>query len=774
MKKSNLPFLILIGLTFIFFGQHYSATAQDATIKGFVYEKETSEPVIFTNVYLKKTQHGAATDANGFFVISQVPPGNYFLTITSIGYDSISIPITVKPNQVLNQKIYLQKASYFIQGVNITAEREEARTETKTSVTKVTPKQLKQIPTVGGQADLAQYLQVLPGVVFTGDQGGQLYIRGGAPIQNKVLLDGMVIYNPFHSIGLFSVFETDILRSADVYTGGFGAEYGGRISSVMDITTREGNKKRLSGKIAASTFGANVLLEGPIVREKKEGDASTSFLISFKNSYLEQTSKSLYKYVDKNGLPFNYNDLYSKISINGQNGSKVNFFGFSFNDQVNNYKSLADFNWKSYGFGSNFVLVPANAPMIMEGIFAFSDYKITLEDQVNLPKTSNINGFNLGLYFTYIEGKNQLKYGFELQGFKTDFNFYNSANRQIAQTENTTEVAAYFKYKISAGKFLIEPSFRAQYYASLSELSPEPRLAVKFLATKKLRIKFATGLYSQNLLDAKSDRDVVNLFYGFLSGPDNLPETFQGEKVDSKLQKSQHAILGFEYDVNDRTTINVEGYYKYFNQLTSINRNKIFEDNSDFLTKPDYLKKDYIIENGDAYGVDFTAKYDYNKLYVWFVYSLGWVKRTDELQTYYPHYDRRHNINILVSYVLNDRMDWQFDIRWNFGSGFAYTKAQGIYEKLNFTDGIYTDYTTSNGQLGVLYAGLNEGRLPYYHRLDFTLKKKWVLGKYSNLEGNISITNVYNRENMFYFDLIKYERINQLPFMPSVGLSLTF
>src|SRR6202007_2836734 len=102
--------------------------------------------------------------------------------------------------------------------------------------------------------------------VFTGDQGGQLYIRGGTPVQNKVLLDGMIVYNPFHSIGLFSVFDNDIIRNADVYTGGFGAEYGGRISSIMDITTRDGNKKRVAGKIAASPFGAKVLVEGPIIK----------------------------------------------------------------------------------------------------------------------------------------------------------------------------------------------------------------------------------------------------------------------------------------------------------------------------------------------------------------------------------------------------------------------------------------------------------------------------------------------------------------------------
>ncbi len=207
------------------------------------------------------------------------------------------INVEVVADEIQSKNLYLTKASVTLDVVNISAERQEARTETKTSVNKVTPKEITKIPTIGGQPDLAQYLQVLPGVVFTGDQGGQLYIRGGSPIQNKVLLDGMVIYNPFHSIGLFSVFDTDILRNADVYSGGFGAEYGGRISSIMDITTRDGNKKRIAGKVGASTFGAKVMIEGPLAKQKEEGGSSSSFVFSAKNSYLEQSSQIFYKYM---------------------------------------------------------------------------------------------------------------------------------------------------------------------------------------------------------------------------------------------------------------------------------------------------------------------------------------------------------------------------------------------------------------------------------------------------------------------------------------------
>ncbi|MDZ7774909.1 MAG: hypothetical protein U5L09_04475 [Bacteroidales bacterium] len=170
-----------------------------------------------------------------------------------------------------------------------------------------------------------------------------------------MLLDGLTIYNPFHSIGLFSVFDTDIIRNADVYTGGFGAEYGGRISSIMDITTRDGNKRRTGGKLSANTFGANLSLEGPLRKQTSEGDGSSSFILSAKQSYLDKMSESLYSYAGEYGLPFSYTDLYGKLSFNTSNGSKVNFFGFNYTDRVDDYRALSDFKWDAMGAGSSFV-----------------------------------------------------------------------------------------------------------------------------------------------------------------------------------------------------------------------------------------------------------------------------------------------------------------------------------------------------------------------------------------------------------------------------------
>jgi len=743
------------------------------SVRGFLYDKENGEPVLYTPVFIKGTQFGSITDVNGFYSITNIPTGNYILTVGAIGYDSVLIDIIIAPDQVLNKQIFVAKGSVNLKTVEISAEREARRTEVRASVNKITPKEIKSVPSIGGEPDLAQYLQVLPGVVFSGDQGGQLYIRGGTPIMNKVLLDGMVVYNPFHSIGLFSVFDTDILRNADVYTGGFPADYGDRISSVMDITTRGGNKRRYGGKISGSTFSSKLLLEGPIKKQKEDGGGSSSFLISYKNSYLDQSSKVIYDYVDKDGLPFSFSDFYGKISLNGENGSQLNIFGFDFKDNAK-FKNVTDINWKSNGFGSNFILVPQGSNTLIDGVFAFSQYKINQTESSEPPRSSLINGFNFSFNLTSFIGKDELKIGLEVLGFRTELSTNTITGLTYEQIENTTEFGSFLRYRISRERIVIEPSIRLQYFASLSEFSPEPRIGIKINASENLRFKLAGGIYAQNLIAAVSDRDVVNLFYGFLSGPESLPDEFNGKTVNSRLQKARDIIVGAEIDIAKHVSVNVETFYKQFTQLSNINRDKVYPDNGFYQDKPDYLTKDFIVEEGKSYGADLVVKYEYKRIYLWAVYSLTFVERNDGIREYRPHFDRRHNVNLVGSYTFGKKLDWEFNARWNFGSGFPFSGTQGFYEYQNFSDGLYTDPLANNGDLGIVYGPLNEKRLPSYHRLDFSLKKEFVLSKNSNLEITASAINVYNRENIFYFDRVRYQRVNQLPFLPSLGINMSF
>ena len=759
MKKLPLLLLFILLTAYTF--------AQTGIIRGNVFDGETGEPIIYCNLQLSGTNLGATTNFDGFFTITNIPVGSYQLTATYIGYDSLSIPITLGESQIVYRRINIQPNSIQLSTVDVSARKEKARSETQVSTITVIPQQITSLPSIGGQADIAQYLPVLPGIIFSGDQGGQLYIRGGSPVQNKILLDGMTIYNPFHSLGFFSVFETETIRSVDVLTGGFNAEYGGRVSAVVDIKTREGNKKRFGGIVSANPFQGKILLEGPIIKLDEERGNSLSFLVTGKHSYIDKTSPELYPYATENdtlGLPFNFTDFYGKISYVGGNGSKINLFGFNFKDWVN-FEQLADLNWNSTGIGLQFSLIPNNSSAIVGGNFSFSDYDIGLEESDGKPRSSGITSFNAGLNFTYFGNNSEVNYGFDLNGFRTNFEFINFLDLTIEQFENTTELAGFVKYRKQFGKLIIEPGLRAQFYASLNKFSIEPRFGLKYNIADNLRFKVAGGVYSQNLISTVNERDIVNLFVGYLSGPDEgIFKPGTNERTEDRLQKANHLVAGLEIDLGKNIELNIEPYFKDFTQLINLNRNKLTAQESD-----------YAVETGEAYGIDFSVKYETPNLYLWGTYSYGKVNRDDGEQVFPTIFDRRHNINLLGTYKFGDNQAWEASLRWNMGSGFPFTLTQGFYTFNTFENGISTNVLTENPDLGIIFDEVrNGGRLPYYHRLDASLKHTITFSKYAKLEIVASVTNAYNRENIFFFDRVRYERQNQLPILPALGVTFEF
>lgn len=768
---------IKFGLFAIIFS--YIAYAQKSEIRGFVYNKKTGEPVPYANVIINETKIGTTTNADGYYILSKLNAATYNISASALGYDTVSLRIDLNENKILTRNFFLLEKGIDLGEVNISAEKQKKQKDVYISITNITSKELKMIPSVGGEPDLVQFLQVLPGVVFTGDQGGQLYIRGGSPVMNRVMLDGMTIYNPFHSIGLFSVFDADIIKNTEVYSAGFGSEYGGRISAIIDVKTRDGDKNMIKGKASINTFTSKIMLEGPLKKFDSETGSSTSFIFSYKNSFLDKTSKMFYNYAGKGNLPYSFDDVYGKISFNSSSGSKINFFAFNHSDNVD-FTNSSKYNWISKGFGGKFFLLPSGSSTIINTTFTWSNYKMAQAEKDNKPRSSGINGFYAGMNFISYLGKDELQYGLEINGFRTDFNLFNAANREINQYENTTELNGFARYKYIGvrKKLIVETGFRLQYYASFNDISPEPRLRFKYNISKKLRIKASSGMYSQNLMSATSDKDVVNLFYGFLSGPDEYPSQVGKTKFNNRLQKSIHGVAGVEYDFNKENEINIEVYIKEFTQLTNINRDKIFDDTPENQKYPWFVRNDYIGEIGRAWGYDIIYKSSYKKIYFWGVYSYNNVSRYDGIQKYQPHFDRRHNLNLLGTYKFLKDKSLDINLRWNFGSGFPFTQTQGYYEYLSFNDGATTDYLTDNGDLGIIYAGQNLGRLPYYHRLDFSASKTFKIkiknGKENNIEATFSCINVYNRKNVFYYNRIKNERVNQLPVMPSIAVNYTF
>ena len=766
---------LLLGVT--------TTSSAQGTVKGFLKSESSGEAVMFASVTLEGTSFGVSSDVEGYFSLSRIPAGQYTLVVTSLEFETVKKSIEIRNNKVLTSNMLLSAKVVELGGAEVRADREEQTTQVRTSVETIRPADIKRIPSFGGAPDLVQALQVLPGFVSTGDQGGQLYIRGGSPIQNKVLLDGMLIYNAFHSIGLFSVFDSDALANADVYTGAFSAKYGGRISSVMDIRTRDGNMRRTEGRVGASPFGAKLLVHGPLRAMSENRSGGISYLLSVKHSYLDQSSELFYPYIDDGRLPFGFTDAFGKITFGGADGSKLSLFGFNFNDNASVLDDstgvdFANYGWRNVGGGGTFTVVPPGSSVLLNGHFALSNYRINFDEVGSPDRFSEVQGFNFGLDFKYVLGEDNVEYGLEVVGMQTDFQTFNSLQVSVEQQENTTELGGYVDYTITRGPWIVQPSLRLQYYSSLAKARMEPRFGIKYKASERLRLKAAGGMYSQNVISANSDRDIVNLFYGFLAGPQNLQDDIQlanGEQreIVHSLQTANHVVAGFEFDLTERLNVNAEGYVKHFTQLTNFNRNKLFPDNTTYASEPDAFKKDFIVETGRAVGADVVVKYEERETYLWFVYGLGDVDRWDGFRWYDPVFDRRHNVNLVASQGFGDGA-WLLSARWNLGSGLPFTQSQGYYQAPSTGGGIDGDYLTTNpDDISIYLSGLNEGRLPAYHRLDLNVKRTWERGG-GDIELSVGITNVYSRQNIFYVNRITGQRKNQLPFLPSLGLDWSF
>ena len=235
-------------------------------------------------------------------------------------------------------------------------------------------------------------------------------------------------------------------------------------------------------------------------------------------------------------------------------------------------------------------------------------------------------------------------------------------------------------------------------------------------------------MYSQNLMSAASDRDIINYFRGYLSAPVGLVNEDKYNNGHA-IQKSIHFIFGGDFDIGNNFILNIEAYFKKYPQLINFNRNKLFNE-FDFPEQSEYLTKDFILEKGYSKGIEFTGRYQTNNLIVNAAYSYAITEREYENDlgewiSYYPHYDRRHNVNIFFSYQFGKDKTWEFNSRWNLGSGFPYTQTQGYFENVNLDENQISNYLIYNGEISLLYGQYNSGRLPVYHRLDMSLKRRF-------------------------------------------------
>jgi hypothetical protein len=724
------------------------ASAQNrGGLKGFVSDSSNGERLSLVNLLVIGKSIGAASDANGFYFIGNVPAGRVKVRATIIGYHPMEKEVDIKSGQIVSLNFMMSPTTLQMRGVERTAER-RTRYDTEVSTLPISTSEIEIVPAVV-EADLFRTISVLPGVVATSDVSSQFYVRGGGGDQNLIVLDGMTIYNPFHALGIFSIFDADAIKEAEVLKGGFPAQWGNRLSSIINIRTREGNKNRLSGKVNVSQVSGKVELEGPTPWDG-------SWMIAGRKSFMDDV---LQNFVAQD-TPFDFYDLIARINHATTDNGRISLHMLLTQDKIQPTKSTEpEYQWSNKAGSLSWFQLLENR-YLLETSFSYSTFKGELKPRENRdipPRLSEINDTYFNGNVTYFQENGDLfgaGFMFRLPQFHYSFVNSSSVARDITTRMSETGIWVRYKYK-QLEPFAFEAGLRSDLFAVLSTHSSdvfEPRLAASWDITPLLNLKLSYSRVHQRMLTITNEDDIVSLFETWIPLSDNM-----------QSQQADHYIIGIDGSIDGLPgfSFNIQGWYKDFSHLLDYNRDKV-----------DASDPDFTDAKGRSYGVEVFIERKDPFLSGWVSYTYGYTERTIGSFTYNPRYDRRHNLNMIAS--LRPFDGWEFSIRWEYGSGLPFTQITGSYDRIGF-GGLFngSGYSGESGSPYTILGSKNSGRLPAYHRLDISLSKSFQFG-FTKLTIEGSVLNAYNHKNMFYFNRTTGERINMLPILPTLTLKAEF
>lgn len=735
--------------------------AQTATVRGIVRDAADGLPLVGVNVALDDGSgglHGNATNLDGFFTVNRVPSGLYTLRVSYIGYNTHVDTLNLAANEVITYNVDLVADTEQLEEVVVETERETAgAAAVAAGLQTVRPQDVEQIPTPDVAGDLVAYVQTIPGVVSTGDQGGQLFIRGGEPSQNLVLLDGMMVYQPFHLIGFYSAFPSDILNSADVYAGGFGARFGGRISSVMDISARAGSKRRFGGSVSLAPFVSGVLLEGPLLRDR------ASLLLSGRVSVIEQGAAKL---IDE-PLPYQFNDQFAKLHVDVSQNHQASITALRTFDRGTIGQALqSDPNsranevvWRNEVYGGRYVLLPVSVPVYAEVLLSSSNVVNEFGPRRAPTRYSRSQLFNAAVNVTHYRGANDFKWGVYLRKSDLESNLGGLFQDLATNVDYVLEAGVYVEpelhLKVGTG-LTIEPGLRVQTFPSKNNTYLEPRLRA-VLNYGFQRFSVAAGVYHQQIVGVSDRRDAGDVFTAWTTSAVN------------DVAEAIHVIGGYQLTLPRGFEFSLEGYWKKLSNLSA----------PEWTAYPRFTIR-LQRATGDVRGADARLELTAGRFYGFVNYGYSETEYrarqatlpiwygVDEL-VYPPPQDRRHQGNALASVTV---AKFKLSARWQYGSGLPFSESLG-FDEFVLVDGP-TDATQEAGDTRVLYGLPYRGRLPDYHRLDVSLERPVTFGKNVQATFQVAVTNAYDRNNIFYLDLFSLRRVDQLPLIPSAGLKLEF
>ena len=716
-------------------------------LKGTISDSTNGEALPFSNVFIQEINRGASTNANGYFVIPGIPaPQEYILIVSYVGYQTKKINVKVQPNKVTEVNIGLSQSSVSLQTIEKIGERTIQQNATDLGLQRITVKDLEMLPK-GVETDIFRSLQYLPGVQSTGDVSARYYVRGSPSNENLVLINGTTIYNPFHAFGIFSVIDPDMINSVEFYKGGFTTEFGQRLSSVLNIITKDGNKNRISAQASSSFLTGKGLIEGPI--------PYGSFMVTGRKSFSTQI---LQKFLNDEAAPINFYDGSFKLNYSNPNfikGSNFSINGFFSGDKLlNDNPTIEDIEWYNNVIGFKWSQT-TDSPLYYEMGLSYSNFSGSIKPKLSgaYPEDNSVDdiSYNLDLHYIY-DSKDELGVGIALKNINTELYLKNSSGAVSNLSAQGTSISIYAKYK-----FLRFTNFGADFGTRLdpvtlssSEASTylfEPRLSLTYVVFPGITLKSAWGLYQQELTTLSDENQVISLFEPWIITPSYL-----------KPGNAIHYTVGLDANFANYFNINIQGYYKVLQNIATLNDQKFTSD-----------QKDLLPASGESYGWEFQFKYLQNPISFSGSYSLGWAYKNLDGWLYYPRYDNRHSVSLLLGVDLGK--GWDASATWIFNSGLPFTQNMGYYDKYHFTD-FYSNWKIYEGYIPyALLADKNLGRLPSYHRLDLTLSKDFTLD-FLDVSVDLSVLNVYDRKNIFYFKRDSGERVNMLPILPTATLKI--
>ena len=786
MEKSILRYFVLGVFAFIFSG---NLNAQDITLSGTLKDSTNGETIIGARIYTEDGNYGTATNFYGYYSLT-LPQGSYKIMFDYSGYEIIEKTINLTENLKLNLELKPEEQAIEVVEITSTKNTDNIK-KIEMSTIKLDIKAIEKIPALLGEADVIKSIQLLPGVTTVGEGASGFNVRGGGVDQNLILLDEAPVFNSSHLFGFFSVFNPDAVKSVKLIKGGIPAEYGGRLSSILDVRMKEGNSKKVSGQGGIGLLFSRFAVEAPIVKDK------ASFLIAGRRSYADILAKPFLKDGLKDSK-FYFYDLTAKVNYDFSDKDKLYVSGYFGRDVF------------AQGFGFNWGNATATlrwnhiySDKLFSNVTAYySDYDFALgvgsPSEGGFKWQGNIVNYSVKPEFIYYaNSKNTITFGGQsiLYNFKPGSSEFYSENKtfDISQKDRFgSENALHIGNKQKIGKSIVlEYGLRVSAYYFIGkgteyiygeaesedeskplteEVKYENAEVIAAYYNPEPRLSMKVDVDSASSIKASYNRTAQNLHLMSNTAASTPLDVYSPSTNNIKPQLADQIALGYfrNFGKEMQWETSVEGYYKYL-------QNQIGYITSAELSLNDYYEGDLLFGDGRAYGLEFLIRKNGGKLTGWLSYTLSKTElKIDEINNGNYHnarFDKTHVANLILNYAFNEK--YEISANFVYNTGAAFTSVANSYS----IDGVAVSHNTNNVR--------NNARLPDYHRLDlsFTVHgdKTRKNGKKRLWTGDwvFSAYNVYARKNAFtvYYDpeasqAIKYSIIATI--VPSITYNFKF